>query len=110
MPYWLSLLADSQRGIGADADADASLDAAWTAASQRGDRWWLPEVLRARAKTKPPDTAAKMLRRAEKTAQAQSSPVLAQRCRDDLSALEGVSRQPSRVEPGVRARSIADER
>ena len=49
MPYWLSLLADAQARSGAVAEAVATLDAAHTSASSRGDLWWLPEITRMRA-------------------------------------------------------------
>jgi hypothetical protein len=55
---------------------------------QRGDRWWLPEVMRARAATKPPEVAVDILTKALTRAVEQSSPALADRCRADL-ALRG---------------------
>ena len=53
---------------------------------QRGDRWWLPEVIRLRAETKPKKVAGDLLLRAYAMASEQSSPVLAARCRADLLA------------------------
>ena len=85
MPYWLSLLAQAQRSVGQHTAADAALDSAWTTATQHGDRWWLPEVMRLRARSRPGDDAVDLLRRAEERAWRQSSPALAQRCRADLA-------------------------
>jgi hypothetical protein len=86
MPYWLSLLASVQRDNGKAAAADATLDSAWAAGMQHGDRWWLPEVIRLRAVTKPRDVAGELLLRAYAMAKDQSTPVLAGRCRADLLA------------------------
>jgi hypothetical protein len=85
MPYWLALLAEAKRGIGDHTSADASLDAAWTTSLQRGDRWWLPEVLRLRAQSKPKPAALDLLRRAESLAIELDSPILAARCGADLA-------------------------
>jgi tetratricopeptide (TPR) repeat protein len=46
MPYWLSLVADLHLAAGRRDAAAAALDAARSYALGRGDRWWLPEVLR----------------------------------------------------------------
>ncbi len=86
MPYWLSLLASAQRDTRKAAAADATLDSAWSAGMQHGDRWWLPEVIRLRAVTKPRGVADELLRRAYAMAKDQSTPVLADRCRADLLA------------------------
>ena len=86
MPYWLSLLASTQRDTRKAAAADATLDSAWSAGMQHGDRWWLPEVIRLRAVSKPRGVADELLRRAYAMAKDQSTPVLAERCRADLLA------------------------
>ena len=86
MPYWLSLLASAQRDTRKAAAADATLDSAWSAGMQHGDRWWLPEVIRLRAVSKPRGVADELLRRAYAMAKDQSTPVLADRCRADLLA------------------------
>ena len=49
MPYWLALLADLCARDGQAGAARATLDAALAAGQAHDDRWWLPEVMRARA-------------------------------------------------------------
>ncbi|NMH97926.1 ATP-binding protein [Pseudonocardia acidicola] len=84
MPYWLSLLAQLLIGCGRPDAARAVLDAARASAEQRGDRWWLPEVLRLRAGLEP-GAAVDMLRRAADLAVEQRSRALEARCRADLA-------------------------
>ena len=50
MPYWLYLLAEVMVQAGHTAAARGILDAALAAAEQQDERWWMPEVLRARAR------------------------------------------------------------
>ncbi len=91
LPYWLSLLADTQVSQGREADARATLDAARVGAVQRHDRWWLPEVLRARALVEPGSPSVSMLREAEAMAVSQSSPNLVARIRTDLRTLKATA-------------------
>ena len=85
MPYWLALLAETLMGCGHHDAARAALDAALVSAKQRADRWWLPEVMRQRAKLEPGQAGVDLLRRAAELADAQSSPALAARTRADLA-------------------------
>ena len=50
MPYWLALLAELLADRGAPQDAAATLDAALVIGRAHDDLWWLPEVLRLRAR------------------------------------------------------------
>ena len=50
MPYWLSLLADLLARNGRAGAARATLDAALVAGQANDDLWWLPEVMRMRAR------------------------------------------------------------
>ena len=86
MPYWLCLLADVHRREGNTTAARATLDAAVASAIEHEDRWWLPEVLRARAALDPPSRAVRRLEQAVAVAGSQSNVPLLTRCRDDLSA------------------------
>ncbi len=86
MPYWLWLLADLHRGEGQDDAAVAVLDAATASATERDDRWWLPEVLRTRASLDPTGRADGTLARATAMAAEQGSTALLDRCRADLEA------------------------
>jgi len=86
MPYWLSLLADLTARDGEDraAAARAILDAALTAGRVHQDAWWLPEVLRMRARYDDGDAAAARLQSAAELAAAHGSVALLRRCEDDL--------------------------
>ena len=86
MPYWLSLLADLTARDGTDrADAArAILDAALTAGRVHQDAWWLPEVLRMRARYDDDGAAPARLRAAADLAAAHGSTALLRRCEDDL--------------------------
>jgi hypothetical protein len=64
MPYWLSLLADLQAGCGRADAARATLDAALTTGRVHDDLWWLPEVMRMRARYDERDAATARLRSA----------------------------------------------
>jgi DNA-binding SARP family transcriptional activator len=97
MPYWLSLLADlSARHHQPDA-ARATLDAALVAAQAHDDLWWLPEVMRMRARYDGGQAAIARLRSAAQLASAHGSAALLRRCEHDL-AERGVRPQA----PGVR--------
>lgn len=86
MPYWLSLLADLHCRQGNTTAARATLDAAIVSATEHDDRWWLPEVLRARAALDPPPQAVRRLGQAIALAGSQSNLSLLHRCRADLAA------------------------
>ncbi len=64
MPYWLYLLADVMVQAGRTAAARGILDAALAEAEQHDERWWMPEVLRARARLLSRDAAVPILRKA----------------------------------------------
>jgi DNA-binding SARP family transcriptional activator/tetratricopeptide (TPR) repeat protein len=87
MPYWLYLLADVMVQAGRTAAARGILDAALAAAEQQDERWWMPEVLRARARLLSPDAAVPILRQAATLAKNQHSRVLQARCEQDLAEL-----------------------
>jgi DNA-binding SARP family transcriptional activator len=87
MPYWLYLLADVMVQVGRTAAARGILDAALAAAEQHDERWWMPEVLRARARLLSRDAAVPMLRQAAILAKNQHSRVLQARCEQDLAEL-----------------------
>jgi DNA-binding SARP family transcriptional activator/tetratricopeptide (TPR) repeat protein len=87
MPYWLYLLADVMMQAGRTAAARGILDAALAAAEQQDERWWLPEVLRARARLLSRDAAVPILRQAALLAKEQHSRVLQARCEQDLAEL-----------------------
>ncbi len=89
MAYWWSLVADLHRREGNTAAAAAVLDAATSFATEHDDRWWLPEVLRARAALDPNPGRRKRLEQALALARSQSSTTLLKRCRADLAAYRG---------------------
>ncbi len=84
MPYWLTLLAQTQHAVGEVDAALATLDAARISAAQHDDKWWLPEVMREMAALSDQDEAVSLLREAHAIAVFQASPVLARRCVSDL--------------------------
>ncbi|MER5436326.1 AAA family ATPase [Streptomyces sp. NPDC002588] len=85
MPYWSSLLAEVLIADKHFEAARAVLDAARIGAEQRDDLWWLPEVLRLRARLEPGPDAVSILERAADIAARQQSRVLESRCRRDLA-------------------------
>ncbi|MDN5894953.1 MAG: hypothetical protein L0H93_13130, partial [Nocardioides sp.] len=87
MPYWLWLVADLHRRTGDTTAALATLDAAASRATAHDDRWWLPEVLRARSALDSGSSAVARLEQAADLAARQSSASLLSRCRADLDAL-----------------------
>jgi tetratricopeptide (TPR) repeat protein len=87
MPYWLCLLADVMIQAGHTAAARGILDAALAAAEQQDELWWMPEVLRTRARFLSRDVAVPMLRRGAILAKSQHSRVLQARCEQDLADL-----------------------
>jgi len=89
MPYWLSLVADLAAGVDRPDAARAALDAALIGARARDDLWWMPEVLRMRARYDEPAEAVERLQRALGLAREQGSVVLLRRAADDL-AVRGV--------------------
>ncbi|AIY00365.1 hypothetical protein ART_0766 [Arthrobacter sp. PAMC 25486] len=82
MPYWHSLLAQALLECGRREEAVAVFNGAESAAIQRDDLWWLPEILRQRALLANPAAARILLDRAELLAVAQQSPMLAARVRN----------------------------
>ena len=86
-PYWLSLLADLQDREGLRAAARATLDAALAAGQVHDDLWWLPEVMRMRARHDPPERAVARLRAAVGLASGHGSVALVRRCAADLHDL-----------------------
>jgi len=87
MPYWLYLLADVMVQAGDTAAARGILDAALAAAEQQDEQWWMPEVLRARARLLSRDAAVPVLRQAVLLAKNQHSRTLQARCEQDLAEL-----------------------
>ncbi len=85
MPYWLSLLADLLAGLDRHDVARATLDAAIADGLARDDVWWMPEVMRMRSAYDAREAAVDRLRSAARTASAQGSVALLQRCADDLA-------------------------
>jgi DNA-binding SARP family transcriptional activator len=96
MPYWLYLLAELMVQAGRLEAGRAILDAALADAEQRDERWWLPEILRARARLLDGDAAVLVLRRAALLAKSQHSRTLQARCERDLARLgAGLENVPS---------------
>jgi DNA-binding SARP family transcriptional activator/tetratricopeptide (TPR) repeat protein len=87
MPYWLYLLADVMVQAGRMDAARGILDAALTEAEEHDELWWMPEVLRARARLLSRDAAVPILRRAAILAKKQRSRILQARCERDLADL-----------------------
>ena len=98
MPYWLSLLADMSARDRRPGAARATLDAAIAAARAHDDLWWLPEVIRLRARYDDKEAAIARLRSAAELAAAHGSVALLGRCDSDLR-----SRGVRSAGPGVRA-------
>jgi hypothetical protein len=86
-PYWLALLADLLDQVGDSDTARATLDAAAADARARDDLWWLPEILRMRARHDGRSDAVSRLHEAAGLAEAQGSVALLRRCALDLAAL-----------------------
>jgi hypothetical protein len=86
MPYWLSLLSELSERAGDSARARADLDAALVGAAARDELWWLPEVMRRRARYDDDAAATIRLETALQLAQSQHSRALASRCEADLLA------------------------
>ena len=99
MPYWLYLLADVMVQAGDTQAARGILDAALAEAEQHDERWWMPEVFRARARLLSRDAAVPILRQAAILARNQHSRILQARCEQDLADL-GVDVEDSVLSPG----------
>ena len=99
MPYWLYLLADVMVQAGDTQAARGILDAALAEAEQHDERWWMPEVFRARARLLSRDAAVPILRQAAILARNQHSRILQARCEQDLADL-GVDVEDSVISPG----------
>jgi predicted ATPase/DNA-binding SARP family transcriptional activator len=85
MPYWLYLIAEVLNQVGGPQAAQAILDSAVADAEQRDELWWLPELLRSRARQQADELAVPTLRRAAAMAASQSSRTLLTRCQRDLA-------------------------
>lgn len=85
MPYWLSLVADLSARARRTDTARASLDAALIGGRARGDNWWLPEVMRMRARYDADAAALTRLRDAARLAFDHGSLALLRRCEGDLA-------------------------
>ncbi len=107
MPYWLSLLAEVHAACGDLAAAGAALDAARMAAIQRGDTFWLPEVLRLSAALQPAEVARQTLVHAMSLASKQQSLTLLRRCEGDLARLLAQG-APRAVRPVRRASAVPE--
>jgi tetratricopeptide (TPR) repeat protein len=86
MPYWLSLLSDLSERAGDPHRARADLDAATVGATAHDDVWWLPEVMRKRARYDDDVDAIVRLESAIRLATSQHSHALVARCKADLAA------------------------
>jgi ATP/maltotriose-dependent transcriptional regulator MalT len=86
MPYWLSLLSDLYERNGEPHRARADLDAATVGAIAHDDVWWLPEVMRRRARYDNDVDAVARLEAAIRLAREQHSHALLVRCETDLAA------------------------
>ena len=98
MAYWLYLLADLMIQEGDTAAARGIIDAALAEAEQHDERWWMPEILRARARLLSRDAAVPILRQAAILAMNQHSRLLQARCERDLAEL-GASVEDSVLSP-----------
>jgi tetratricopeptide (TPR) repeat protein len=98
MAYWLYLLADVMIQEGDTAAARGIIDAALAEAEQHDERWWMPEILRARARLLSRDAAVPILRQAAILAMNQHSRLLQARCERDLAEL-GASVEDSVLSP-----------
>ncbi|HET6654301.1 MAG TPA: AAA family ATPase [Nocardioides sp.] len=85
MPYWQYLIAEVLHQVGRPQAAQAVLDSALADAEQRDELWWLPELLRTRARQQADGLAVPTLRRAAAMADRQRSRTLLARCRRDLA-------------------------
>jgi tetratricopeptide (TPR) repeat protein len=85
MPYWLTLLSDLSERAGDSKRARADLDAAAVGAAARDDVWWLPEVMRMRARYDDDEDAILRLQNAIGLARSQNSSALVARGTDDLA-------------------------
>ena len=99
MPYWLSLLADLLARSGQHDAARATLDAALITAQAHDDVWWLPEVIRMRARHDEDELVAlSRLHEAADLATAHGSVALLRRCERDMAA-RGVRLPAAGVRP-----------
>ncbi|MGN6131872.1 MAG: ATP-binding protein [Nocardioidaceae bacterium] len=84
LPYWLGLLAETVT----EPDASrAVLDEALAAADAQQELWWVPELLRRRARHD--EDPRPRLEQAVALARRQASAVLRDRCEDDVRSLAG---------------------
>jgi len=99
MPYWLSLLADLLARSGQHDAARATLDAALITGQAHDDVWWLPEVIRMRARHDEDELVAlSRLHAAADLATAHGSVALLRRCERDIAA-RGVRLPAAGVRP-----------
>ena len=97
MPYWLSLLSDLYERVGEPQRARADLDAATIGALAHDDVWWLPEVMRKRARYDDDADAIVRLENAIRLARSQHSHALVPRCEADLAARTVTTRATART-------------
>jgi DNA-binding SARP family transcriptional activator/tetratricopeptide (TPR) repeat protein len=99
MPYWLSLLADLMERCGQRDAARAILDGAMVTGQSHDDVWWLPEVIRMRARHDQSEQAAlSRLCSAAEMASAHGSAALLRRCERDIAG-RGVRLPAAGVRP-----------
>lgn len=84
-PYWLGLLAET---VEDPAERCALLDDALAAAGRQEELWWVPELMRQRARFDP-DGGHARLSEALTLARSQDSTALLTRCANDLAAAAG---------------------
>jgi DNA-binding SARP family transcriptional activator len=99
MPYWLCLLADVLARSGQPDGARATLDAAISIGQSHDDVWWLPEVMRMRARHDDDPAAMSRLGNAAAMAWAHGSLALLWRCEADITARAGGRLSAAGVRP-----------
>jgi len=100
-PYYLSLLAEGFAAAGQTGQALTHLERALSIAGERGDTWWIPELLRLKAELLPSPERDTLLRQALDVARAQGSLALERRAELSLG-----SRMSRTVSGTVRERLI----
>jgi len=83
-PYYLSLLAEGFAAAGQTSEALAHLERALSIAGERGDAWWLPELLRQKGELLGSREGDALLQQAIDIARAQGSRLLQRRAESAL--------------------------